>query len=74
MTLEELSKIYTTQGDILGQRIAQVAGMRVSPEDQFTHQRRLKLLRDMQRESRELAKLTAHYYERGFQKRGKYAL
>ena len=76
MTLEELSKEYREELEPLKQR------MRVLREEKKTasfQQRmileyRLRCLGDIYRQTRELANLLEHYYERGFYKNGKYAL
>lgn len=76
MTLLELSKEYRQQEARLRARILELRGMRKTcpPQDCFRLDRRIMELTELRRETREIATLLEHYYERGYQKRGKYAL
>lgn len=77
MTLEQLSAAYRQAADAITARIRELTGMsKVSedPEEIDKLRRRIAELRPLQREARELAELTAHYYERGYHRNGKYTL
>lgn len=76
MTLLELSKEYRQQEARLKTRILELRALRKScpPRECFRLDRRILELTQLRRETREIATLLEHYYERGYQKRGKYAL
>ena len=76
MTLLEISKEYRQQEARLRTRIQELRGLRkiCAPEQRFRLDRRIIELTNLRRETRELATLLEHYYERGYYKRGKYAL
>ncbi len=76
MTLLELSKEYRQQEARLRTRILELRALRKScpPQECFRLDRRILELTQLRRETREIATLLEHYYERGYQKRGKYAL
>lgn len=76
MTLLEISREYRQQEERLKVRIGELRQMRktCSPQEQFRLDRRIMELGELRRETREIATLLEHYYERGYRKRGKYAL
>lgn len=77
MTMKQLSAAYRQAADAITARIRELTGMsKVSedPEEIDKLRRRIAELRPLQREARELAELTAHYYERGYHRNGKYTL
>ena len=77
MTLLELSVEYRAQAQALRARIARLEGLM---EEAGTEEERLLLcarrrpLRVMWREARDLSVLTAHYYERGYHRSGRYTV
>lgn len=78
MTLLELSVQYHAQAEALRARIAALEG---APQAQdpgeagaLLLQARVRMLRTMWREARDLAVLTARYYERGYRRNAKYTL
>lgn len=78
MTLLELSVQYRAQADALRARIALLEG---TPPEQgpgeagaLLLQARVHMLRTMWREARDLAVLTARYYERGYRRNDRYTL
>ena len=77
MTLLELSVSYRAQEAALKERTALLRARREHTWDEEERLRladRLRLLQAMQREARELAALTEHYYERGYHRNTKYTL
>lgn len=76
MTLLELSREYRQQEARLRTRILELRQLKKTcpPEELFRLNRRIMELSELRRETREIATLLEHYYERGYQKRGKYAL
>ncbi len=75
MTMLELSVTYHAQADVLRLRIRELKQMRqgqADPEEIFRLRRRIAELEPLLREARELAAVTAHYYERGYHKDEKY--
>lgn len=75
MTMLELSVTYHAQADVLRLRIRELKEMRqgqADPEEIFRLTRRIAELEPLLREARELAAVTAHYYERGYHKDEKY--
>lgn len=76
MTLLELSEEYRQQEARLRDRIRELRQARRTcpPQDCFRLDRRIMELTELRRETREIATLLEHYYERGYRKRGKYAL
>lgn len=76
MTLLEMSREYRYQEEQFRIRIAQLRQLRktCSPSQRFRLDRRISELTALRRETRELATLLEHYYERGYYKRGKYTL
>ncbi|HPE15558.1 MAG TPA: hypothetical protein PK597_01245 [Oscillospiraceae bacterium] len=77
MTLLELSAEYDRQARLLRARIHLLRYETPPPEDERERallSDRLRMLDAMARQARELAELTAHYYERGYRKNEKYTL
>lgn len=79
MTLLELSVQYRAQAEALGARIAALEGAGRPPQDPgeagaLLLQARVRMLRTMWREARDLAVLTARYYERGYRRNDRYTL
>lgn len=75
MTLLELSKEYRASAEALKKRIGELRAL--SPGeggDRAILDERIKMLTVMWRESRDLAVLTARYYERGYRRNGRYTL
>lgn len=77
MTLAELSPLYEESARLLRERISLLRKMireSSDPEEQWHLQRRIAELTPMLNQTADLAKLTAHYYERGFWRDEKYTL
>ena len=77
MTLQELSAEYREQAEVLHQRIALLRRMEreASCETEKMHLRdRRRILTAMWRETRDIAVLTEHYYERSRCRNAKYIL
>lgn len=76
MTLLEISQDYRKQEQRLKDRILELRRLRKNcpPDQHFRLDRRILELTALRRETRELATLLEHYYERGYYKRGKYTL
>ena len=77
MTLLEMSVLYAESADKLRGRIAQLRAAERAETDQETARRlrqRAESLRPLLRETRELAVLTAKYYDRSYHKHEKYTL
>ena len=77
MTLLELSVQYHAQAAALRERVAQLHARQERSWDENERLQladRIRLLQAMQREARELAALTEHYYERGYWRNVKYTL
>ena len=75
MTLLEMSAVYQSSAAAIHGRIVELRGQEkqlTDPEELF-HLRIAELL-PLWREARELASVTAHYYDRSYHKYGKYAL
>lgn len=69
MTLLELSQDYAYSAELISRRMAQLRRMEKETQDEaerFTLHRRLLDLQPMLRQCRQLHRLTAHYYDRGF--------
>ena len=77
MTLVELSVEYRASAAALQERIGQLE-QREQHEDDTDNQLlladRIRILRNILRETRELAVLCEHYYERGYRRNAKYTL
>ena len=78
MTLQELSPMYRETAEHLSRRLAELrAELRTHPADpevRFHLKQRIHALEPMLQESRELQELTAHYYDEGVARNGKYLL
>ena len=76
MTLLEIAREYRLQEQRLRDRILELRQMQKTcpPSQLFRLERRISELTALRRETREVATLLEHYYERGFYKNGKYAL
>ncbi|WP_312636200.1 hypothetical protein [Oscillibacter sp.] len=75
MTLIEMSVTYRAGAEALRLRIWELKQKRqrqADPEEIFRLTRRIAELEPLLREARELAAVTAHYYERGYHKDEKY--
>ena len=77
MTLLEISWAYQSSAAALKERIVLLRTARKESEDPEERRRLEQRERDLApllREARELQKLTAHYYDRRYQRSGKYTL
>lgn len=77
MTLLELSVEYRAQAQALRARIARLEELMEeagTEEERLLLYGRLRMLRVMWREARDLSVLTAHYYERGYHRSGRYTV
>lgn len=77
MSLTELSRSYEYAASLLRARLRQLRQALAEaedPEEIFHLKRRIGELTPMLTEMNELAELTAHYYERGYWRNGKYTL
>ncbi len=77
MTLLELSASYASSAALLRARMAALrAAEKEAPdaETAFALRRRMAELTPLLREMRELAELTAHYYDRSFHRYERYTL
>lgn len=77
MTLLEMSRQYTVDAEVFAQRICQLqrqADAEPDPEKRQRLHRRIIELMPLLRQSRALAQLTEHYYERGYGKHAQYQL
>ena len=77
MTLTQLSFEYRAHADALNGRIKELTLAREQCGDELEItllDERIHMLTTMLREARELAVLTARYYERGYRRNAKYTL
>lgn len=77
MTLLEMSASYRSSADAIHGRIVELRvreRAQEDPEAAFRLRRRIEELTPLWREARELAALTAHYYDRSYHKNEKYTL
>ena len=77
MTLYELSLEYTAGADLLKARIDQLRAQLAQTENEQTRlnlTRRIRTLTTMWRQTREIAQLTAHYYDRGYRRNAHYII
>ena len=77
MTLLELSAEYRSHALVLEARVVQLQGQLAACREKRERQaleRRIHLLRSMLRDTRELANLTEHYYDRGYHRNERYTL
>ena len=77
MTLAQLSPYYQESADLIGTRLKELRTERRQTEDeayQKSLDRRILELKPIYTECRELARLTAHYYDRSFYHDKQYCL
>ena len=77
MTLLEMSAAYRDNAAAIHGRIVELRTLeraQEDPEEAFRLRRRIDELSPLWREARELAALTAHYYDRSYHKHEKYTL
>ena len=77
MTLLEMSAVYRDSAGAFHRRITELRALeraQADPEECFRLRRRIDELTPLWREARELAALTAHYYDRSYHRYEKYAL
>ena len=77
MTLTQLSFEYRAHAEALNGRIRELQPLRDTCADELERvalDERIRMLTTMLREARELAVLTARYYERGYRRNAKYTL
>ena len=77
MTLAEMSGLYTESAAAIRQRIAELrrsAREQDSEEESRALRRRIAELTPLLQETRELAALTAHYYDRSYHRHERYTL
>jgi len=77
MTLLEMSASYRESAAAIHGRIVELRVLeraQADPEAAFRLHRRIDELTPLWREARELATLTAHYYDRSYHKHEKYTL
>lgn len=77
MTLWEMSRQYAADAEVFALRIRQLrqqANSEPDPEKYRQLQRRITELLPLLRQSRSLAQVTEHYYERGYRKHAQYQL
>ena len=77
MTLQELSHQYRADADVFAARIRQLEQRKAQTQDEderWQLHRRINELRPLLRQSRALAELTGHYYDRGYRKHAQYQL
>ena len=77
MTLAELSPCYQQAALLLRTRLRELRSAlstETDPEAIWHLQQRIRQLQPMLVEMNELAELTAHYYERGYYRNGRYTL
>ena len=77
MTLLEMSAAYRDNAAAIHGRIVELrvqGRAQADPEAAFRLRRRIDELTPLWREARELAALTAHYYDRSYHKHEKYTL
>ena len=77
MTLQELSPQYARQAETVARRLRELRQQELAegdPQAAQTLRQRQQELRPLLRETRELAVLTAKYYDRSYHKHEKYTL
>lgn len=77
MTLAEMSGLYTESAAAIRQRIAELrrsAREQDSEEESRALRRRIAELTPLLQETRELAALTAHYYDRSYHRHERYTI
>lgn len=76
MTLLEIAEEYRIQEERFRLRIVELRKLEkaCTQQQRISLRKRINELTALRREMRELAVLLEHYYERGYNKRGKYSL
>lgn len=77
MSLTELSPAYREAAELLSRRIKELrlaAAKSSDPEELWHLRRRIAELTPMLTQTRELAELTQHYYDRGYWRNEKYTV
>ncbi len=77
MTLLEMSVVYRNSAEAIHGRIVELRSLeqvQTDPEEAFRVRRRIDELTPLWREARELAALTAHYYDRSYHRYERYTL
>ena len=77
MTLQEMGAAYRDQARVLQARIRDLEAARAQEkerEERINLTGRIDLLRGIWRETRDLSVLLERYYDRGYQRSGKYTL
>ncbi len=76
MTLYQMSFVYREDALRIRMRITALReqARAAEPEEKERLKRRIVELQTLQRQARELAELTRHYYERGYHRSEKYTL
>lgn len=74
MKLAELALQYQAQADALRGRIRALEALRAAEGSTLELDRRIRLLDTMRREASALAKVCAHYYERGYCRNERYTV
>lgn len=77
MTLQELSMEYAAQAELLHDRLALLRRQEVNAATEYDRIRihdRVRILSAMWRDTRDIAALTAHYYERSHSRNANYIL
>ncbi len=78
MTLAQMSPIYRESADLISARLRTLRlELRQAPDDpevRFHLRQRIRALQPLLHQSRELAELTAHYYERNVARNDEYLL
>ena len=77
MTLYELSMEYQAQADVLHDRLAQLRRTLSETKDESARlllSGRIRTLSSMWRDTRDIAVLTRHYYERSHRRNARYIL
>lgn len=77
MTLQEMSVAYRAQAQMIQGRIKELKTLRKTlqeEKDQMGMDHRIHTLQLIWRETRDLAVLLEHYYERGYRRNGRYTL
>ena len=74
MKLAELAPQYQAQAEVLRSRIKELEALRAAGGSTLELDRRIRLLETMRREASALAKLCAHYYERGYCRNARYTV
>lgn len=74
MKLVELAPQYQAQAEALRVRIRELEALRAAEGSTLELDRRIRLLETMRQEAAALAKLCAHYYERGYYRNARYTV